>query len=71
VRDLVAPEKPVRILGQSTGHAARSRYVPDISRARMELGLTVSISLTEAIKAIVAAIQRVDPSKDLKVAVND
>ncbi len=55
VRDLVAPGKCVHILGKSIGYQSRSHYVPDISRAKEELGLTVKTSLTDAIKATIAA----------------
>ena len=43
--------EPVRVLGQApVGQAAnRSRYVPNIARAREELGLSVDISLARAI----------------------
>ena len=51
VRDLLSPTKVVRILGQAEANSARSIYVPDISRARKELGLDVTIPLTEAILA--------------------
>lgn len=42
----------VRILGQAiAGQAAeRNRYVPDVSRANLELGLKVSIPLEEALR---------------------
>lgn len=55
VRDLVAPSKSVRILRKSIDNKLRSRYVPDISRANEELGLNVTTSLTEAIRATAAA----------------
>ena len=71
VRDLVAPEKPVRILGKSTGHAARSRYVPDISRARAELGLTVTIPLMDAIRASAATVKFSESSKNRQGSVNE
>lgn len=51
VRGLIAPDKPVRILGQVEASGARSRYVPDIYRARTELGLCVTTPLSEAILA--------------------
>jgi dTDP-glucose 4,6-dehydratase len=57
VRDLIAPNKPVRILGKAEGNGVRSRYVPDISRAKQELGLNVTIPLTEAIRATAEAVQ--------------
>jgi len=50
VRDILAPEKPVRILGQPTPGASRHRYVPDIRKAQQELGVRVSIPLSEAIR---------------------
>lgn len=50
VRDLLAPDKPVEILGQSSVTQGRSRYVPDIRKAKEELGLTVRIPLGEAIR---------------------
>ena len=50
VRHILAPEKPVRILGQPAPGAARNRYVPDIHKAHQELGLNVTIPLAEAIR---------------------
>jgi len=50
VRDILAPGKPVHILGQSNPVAARSRYVPDIRKAQQDLVLNVSIPLAEAIR---------------------
>lgn len=55
VRDLVAPEKPVRILGKPYPAQARNRYVPDIRKARGELGLGVTISLAESISSTAGA----------------
>jgi len=49
VRDLLAQDKPVRILGQQQEIQDRNRYVPDIRKARDELGLAVTIPLAEAI----------------------
>lgn len=49
VRDLLASDKPVRILGSPQPAAARNRYVPDISKARRLHGLKVSVPLAEAI----------------------
>lgn len=49
VRDLLAPEKPVRVLGTANGSTRRDIYVPDISRARRELGLDVWTPFDEAI----------------------
>jgi len=50
VRNILAPEKAVRIIGQPAPGAARNRYVPDIHKAHQELGLSVSLSLAEAIR---------------------
>lgn len=49
VRDLIAPDKPVRILGKPEKNAVRNRYVPDIGQARRELGLEVFTPLDRAI----------------------
>ena len=49
VRDILAPDKPVRVLGHSYPGAARNRYVPDIRKAQ-DLGLTVALPLAEAIR---------------------
>ncbi len=52
VRNLLAPDKPVRILGQQQETQVRSRYIPDIRKAQRELGLTVTIPLAEAIHRV-------------------
>ncbi len=49
VRNLVAPEKPVHILGKAEGKGAGSHYVPDINRAKTQLGLNIKTSLRDAI----------------------
>lgn len=52
VRDVLSPHKTVKVLGQpdySVGNAVRNRYVPDIGKARRELGLEVWTPLPEAI----------------------
>lgn len=51
VRDRLAPEKPLRILGKED--SVRSFYVPDISKARA-LGLDVWTSLEESIDSMAA-----------------
>ena len=48
IRDNVAPGNPVQIERAHSGQSA-PRYVPDIERARQELGLDVKIHLPEAI----------------------
>ena len=51
VRDILAPEKPVLIKGAVLAdNVYRNRYVPDISKAKKELGLEVTVSLAEAIR---------------------
>jgi dTDP-glucose 4,6-dehydratase len=50
VRDLIAPELPVQILGNPQPSASRNRYVPDISKARRLHGLKVTVPLAEAIR---------------------
>jgi dTDP-glucose 4,6-dehydratase len=49
VRDTLSPDKPVRILGAPDARQHRNIYVPDITKAKNELGLRVSVSLTDAI----------------------
>jgi dTDP-glucose 4,6-dehydratase len=49
VRDLLAPNKPVRILGQASPGAARHRYVPDLQKAQKAFGLSTIVPLSEAI----------------------
>ena len=55
VRDLLAPDKPVRILGQQQDTQGRNRYIPDIRKAERELGLRVTVPLAEAIRRTGAA----------------
>jgi dTDP-glucose 4,6-dehydratase len=50
VRGQLAPHKPVVIGGRPQDGAARNRYVPDIGKAKSELGLSVRIPLAEAIR---------------------
>lgn len=49
VRDTLAPNKPVRILGAPDARQHRNIYVPDITKASTELGLRVTIPLRDAI----------------------
>ena len=55
VSDILAPGKPVHILGQADHGAARNRYVPDISKAQQQLGLSVTVPLAETIRLTGAA----------------
>jgi dTDP-glucose 4,6-dehydratase len=57
VRDVLAPEKPVHILGKPDPGATRNRYVPDIRKAQQQLGLSVTVPLVEAIRRSGAAAQ--------------
>ena len=52
VRDILAPDKPVHIEGKADIGAARNRYVPDISKAQQQLGLSLTVPLAEAIRRI-------------------
>ncbi|HIJ38624.1 MAG TPA: NAD-dependent epimerase/dehydratase family protein [Rhodospirillaceae bacterium] len=54
VRDIVAPNSEVKILGQPS-YGPRSIYVPDIERARKSLQLDVWTALPTAISATAAA----------------
>lgn len=49
VRDVLAPDKGVRILGYAPGNAVRNIYIPSIRKARSELGLELSVPLEDAI----------------------
>lgn len=49
VRDTLSPGKPVLIKGVPNALQHRNIYVPDITKAKNELGLRVSVSLTDAI----------------------
>jgi UDP-glucuronate decarboxylase len=49
VRDLIAPQKTVRILGRSDTTAARNRYIPSISKIKAMHGLHAEIALEQAI----------------------
>jgi dTDP-glucose 4,6-dehydratase len=50
VRDVLAPDKPVHILGAPNLQVARNRYVPDIRKAKQEMGLSVTVPLPDAIR---------------------
>ena len=62
VRDILAPDKPVHILGQPNRGAARNRYVPDISKVHNQLGLGVIVSLAEAIRRTGASAEGLGPA---------
>jgi len=51
VRDLIAPDKTVCLKGNvGADTAVRNRYVPNIDKARNDLGLHVATSLADAIR---------------------
>jgi len=55
VRNILSPEKQVQIKGGALADKiSRSRYTPDISRAKNQLGLKVTLPLTQAIQLSVA-----------------
>jgi dTDP-glucose 4,6-dehydratase len=56
-REILAPNKPVHILGQPNTGAARNRYVPDIFKAQQQLGHSVTFFLAEGICRTGAAAQ--------------
>ena len=49
VRDKLAPDKQIHILGASDVRQHRNIYVPDINKIKTELGLTVNITLADSI----------------------
>lgn len=57
VRDLVSPNKPVRILGEKIDNIERSRYVPDISKIGSDLGLRPRFSLEQSISDMADALR--------------
>lgn len=57
VRDLLAPGKPVHVAGLPNPDAPRNRYIPDIDKAKSDLGLRVSIPLNDAIRFAASAHQ--------------
>ena len=56
-RDLLCPGKQIRVLGAPEGVAVRNVYVPDIGRARSELGLDNWTALDDAL-ALTADVAR-------------
>jgi dTDP-glucose 4,6-dehydratase len=49
IRDLLAPEKFVRVASATVPQNHRNRYVPAIEKIHSQLGLTITHKLTEAI----------------------
>lgn len=57
VRDILAPEKPVRILGDVSEGLSSTNYVPEISRIHQLHGLCVQVRLREAIQLTAECLQ--------------
>lgn len=55
VRDLIAPHKSVCVIGAPNMGTSRNRYIPRIEKAKAEFGLSITISLDEAIRAVADA----------------
>ena len=49
VRDLLAPHKPVRVMGASNMTTPRNCYIPCVEKAKTDLGLRITIPLDDAI----------------------
>ena len=49
VRETLAPDKPVIVLGNNSPLQSRNIYVPDITKAKTELALSVNVNLQDAI----------------------
>ena len=62
VRGILAPDKPVQILGQPAPGAARNRYVPDIRKVQQQLGLSVTVPLAEAIRQTGTSAEGLGPT---------
>lgn len=63
VRDNLALRKPVHILGHPDPGILRNRYVPDIRKAQQQLGLRVTVPLSEAIRRSAAWVTSLDGPK--------
>jgi dTDP-glucose 4,6-dehydratase len=63
VRNILAPDKYVRILGQAKPGAARNRYVPEIRKAQQQFGLGVTVPLAEAIRCTGASAVGLGPAE--------
>ena len=51
VRDILSPDKQVNIKSKALAdNDLRNRYVPDVSKAKRELGLEITVSLANAIR---------------------
>jgi dTDP-glucose 4,6-dehydratase len=52
VRDILAPAKPVRLLGVPDAHNTRNRYVPSIYKAQSEFGLRLRHNLHASVNEV-------------------
>jgi UDP-glucuronate decarboxylase len=51
VRDILSPEKKVMVRSEyCLGEALRNRYVPDINKAKIEMGLGLTVNINNAIR---------------------
>lgn len=58
VREIIAPQLPVNILGESQVLSSRNRYIPSIEKARRLHGLKITIPLIKAIEYTALAHQK-------------
>jgi UDP-glucuronate decarboxylase len=52
VRNIIAPDKPVKILHKTENNNFRNRYVPSINKVQKEHGLKLSYTLEDSIKSM-------------------
>lgn len=55
IRDIVNPNLKVQITQLKTEDNFRNRYVPDISKAKKELGLSVAYTLRQSLEKVISA----------------
>jgi dTDP-glucose 4,6-dehydratase len=51
VRDILCPEKSIRIMSIETARGVRDRYVPSTDKVRIELGLVLHHTLEASLRA--------------------
>lgn len=49
IRDILSPNKPVVFKNAKSSFMGRNKYIPDISKAKSELGLEINIQLNQSI----------------------
>ena len=57
IRNTLAPDKPVRILGVPDAHRQRHLYIPNIDKIQSTLGIHMSVPLIESIRRTAQAAQ--------------